>query len=486
MSRASGGQSHPSGGQSRASGGQPALGNGTPEQVHLTWGDDPATSVVVSWGSPARAARPRVRIGQRVILATEQAYTDEATGKVVWTYHAPIPGLRAGATYAYAVTADNDSNARDPFTSTFRTAPASRAAFRFTSFGDLALPDDADAAYTEAGYPAGTVESFQPLFHLMNGGLCGKATAWRGFANGSQFSAASRPWMPVPGLPGLAGPVPYLARYALPSDGAPESAGRWYSFQVGTVVFVCLDSADVTSGTGEPAAQTRWLERTLARARADASVDWVIASSHHAACSSAADCYLGIREEWLPLLDRYEADLLLSGHGAGYERSFPCRGHDPLAGRLPGPDKAVETRRPRAVARIDSDTIDTSQGTVHLVLGSGTGEGAGGGARDGGHAGSTALVRPRAGAALIEDATWSARRDPGGGYGIMVFDVDPGGEAGDHASIKVSCYRSPATGSGKGFPLADDLTHFESFTLVRPRPDRRPGSARDEATAALT
>jgi hypothetical protein len=423
-----------------------------------------------------------VRIGQRVILAREQAYTDEATGKTVWTYHAAVPGLRAGATYAYAVTADNDANAGDPFTSTFRTAPASRAAFRFTSFGDLALPDDAEVAYTQAGYPAGTVESFQPLFHLMNGGLCGTAAAWRGFANGSQFSAASRPWMPVPGLPGPAGPQPYLARYALPTDGAPEAMGRWYSFRVGTVVFACLDSGDVATGGDGHAAQTRWLERTLARARADASVDWVIVSSHHAACSSAAaGCYLGIREEWLPLLDKYEADLLLSGHGAGYERSFPCRGFERLAGRLPGTDKMAETRRPHPVVRTDVDSIDTSQGTVHLILGSGAGspEGADG------HAAGTALVRPRAGVAAVENATWSARRGPAGGYGIVVFDVDPGGEAGDHASIKVSCYRSSGTGSGHGVPLADDLTQFERFTLVRPRSDRRDGHQRAGDTAAV-
>ena len=458
------------------------MGNGTPEQVHLTWGDDPATSVVVSWASPARAVRPRVRIGQRVIFAREQAYTDRATGKTLWTYHAPVPGLRPGATYAYAVTADNDANARDPFTSTFRTAPTSRAAFRFTSFGDLDCPDDAEAAYTEAGYPAGTVESFQPLFHLMNGGLCGAASAWRGFANGSQFSAASRPWMPVPGLPGPAGPEPYLARFALPTDGAPEAMGRWYSFRVGTVLFACLDSADVTTGSSGSVAQTHWLERTLARARADASVDWIIVSSHHAACSSAAaGCYLGIRQEWLPLLDRYEADLLLSGHGAGYERSFPCRGHDLLAGRLPGTGEVVETRRPHAVVRTDGETIDTSQGTVHLTLGAGgvpvSREGTGG------RATGTALVRPRAGVTAIEDATWSARRDPAGGYGIVVFDVDPGGDAGDHASINVTCYRSPDT--GRGTPVTD-VAQFEHFTLVRPRADRRPGRARDDATAVPT
>jgi hypothetical protein len=454
------------------------MGNGTPEQVHLTWGDDPATSVLVSWGSPARAARPRVRIGQRVIFATEQAYTDEATGKTVWTYHAPVPGLRPGATYAYAVTADNDANARDPFTSTFRTAPTSRAAFRFTSFGDLDCPDDAEAAYTEAGYPAGTVESFQPLFHLMNGGLCGTAAAWRGFANGSQFSAASRPWMPVPGLSGPAGPEPYLARFALPTDGAPQARGRWYSFRVATVVFACLDSTDVTSGSSGSAAQTHWLERTLARARADVSVDWIVVSSHHAACSSAAaGCYLGIRQEWLPLLDRYEADLLLSGHGAGYERSFPCRGHDLLSGRLPGPGEMVETRRPHPVVRIDGESIDTSRGTVHLVLGSGAGSVPG----TGGRAAGTALVRPRAGVTAIEDATWSARRDPGGGYGIVVFDVDPGGDGGDHTSIKVTCYRSPGTGSGTS---AADVAQFEHFTLVRPRCDHRLGRARDGETAA--
>jgi hypothetical protein len=29
-----------------------AAGAGTPEQIHLTWGEDPAASVVVSWASP--------------------------------------------------------------------------------------------------------------------------------------------------------------------------------------------------------------------------------------------------------------------------------------------------------------------------------------------------------------------------------------------------------------------------------------------------
>src|SRR6202020_3428366 len=76
-------------------------------------------------------------IGQRVIAADERAYTDTRSGAVVWMYHARVDGLRPGATYAYAVTADNDATAADPFSATFTTAPEGRAAFRFTSFGDL-------------------------------------------------------------------------------------------------------------------------------------------------------------------------------------------------------------------------------------------------------------------------------------------------------------------------------------------------------------
>ena len=110
-------------------------GGGTPEQIHLTWSENPATGVVVSWASPGQARRPRVRIGQRVIPAEPRPYTDGISGETVWTYHARS-APRPGATYAYAVTADNDSDAADPFSSTFRTAPAGQAPFRFTSFGD--------------------------------------------------------------------------------------------------------------------------------------------------------------------------------------------------------------------------------------------------------------------------------------------------------------------------------------------------------------
>jgi predicted secreted protein len=130
-----------------------AAGDGTPEQVHLTWSENPATGVVVSWASAGQARRPRVRIGQRVIPAEPRPYTDGISGETVWTYHARVGGLRPGATYAYAVTADNDSNATDPFSATFRTgtdtADGQRQAKVFTT-ADRPVATSTPGVFTRA------------------------------------------------------------------------------------------------------------------------------------------------------------------------------------------------------------------------------------------------------------------------------------------------------------------------------------------------
>ena len=523
--------------------------DGTPEQIHLTWGADPATSVTVSWASPGEAASPRVMLGHRGssrhqrLPAIQRGYTDGINGETVWTYHAELTGLRPDTAYEYTVTADNDSSA-EPFTATFTTAPRGRVPFRFTSFGDLATPNTQWVlSYGQSAYAVAAVESFQPLFHLLNGDLCYadlnptvQPEVWRDFGNNNQSSAANRPWMPAPGNHevefdnGPQGFTSYLTRYTLPDNGVPDFRGRWYAFQVGSVLFVSLDADDVVyqdagafvagpasltpvASTGNPAiapgtsfyirgysggAQTRWLERTLAAARADPSVDWIIAQMHQIAASSSATgngSDLGIRQAWLPLFDRYEVDLVLNGHDHDYERSFPCRGFDSLVGKEVATGAPAATLRPHPVTTADTGVFDTSQGTVHLVLGCG-GTSAnlddyGADAADGLRQAkvftkpnrpaptSTPYVYARAAADAVEDATWSAKRDTSTGYGIAVFDVDPG-VPGGQTRITVTQYHAvgadpvnPATGA-HGAPTSD-YTEFETFTLVRPRSDARGG-----------
>ncbi|HEX4258176.1 MAG TPA: metallophosphoesterase family protein, partial [Streptosporangiaceae bacterium] len=394
---------------------------GTPEQIHLTWGDDPATSVTVSWASPAEATHPRVVLdGRAVVPAVQRTYTDGINGETVWTYHARIGRLRPGSRHSYTVTADNDSNAAHPFAGSFQTAPHGRAAFRFTSFGDLATPNTAWVlSYGQSAYAVAAVERFQPLFHLLNGDLCyanlnptTQPQVWRDFGNNNQASAANRPWMPCLGNHevefdnGPQGYTSYLTRYSLPGNGEPDFRGRWYAFQVGGVLFISLDASDViyqdgaafvagpaaltpAASTGNPAIaagtsfyirgyshgeQTAWLRRTLAAARRDDSVDWIIVQMHQDATTSSETgngSDRGIRETWLPLFDQYQVDLVVCGHDHDYERSFPVRGFDSDVGTDAATGAPVQTCRPHPVTTTDTGTFDTSRGTVHLILGGG-------------------------------------------------------------------------------------------------------------------
>jgi 3',5'-cyclic AMP phosphodiesterase CpdA len=106
-----------------------------------------------------------------------------------------------------------------------------------------------------------------------------------------------------------------------------------------------------------------WLEKELAAARSDQDVDWVVVCMHQVAISTAdmfngAD--LGIREEWVPLFDKYGVDLVVCGHEHHYERSHPIRGRESNPTMTPVP------------AATTTDEIDTAKGTVHMVIGGGT------------------------------------------------------------------------------------------------------------------
>ena len=184
------------------------------------------------------------------------------------------------------------------------------------------------------------------------------------------------------------GPQGYLAYqtwFTLPDNG--QSApfhGNWYSFKVGSVGVVSINNDDVCyqEGSASPyrqahlrpganqndyiraysgGAQRAWLDRTLAAFRADDEIDWIVVCMHQVAMSSAnfngAD--LGIREQWLPLFDRYGVDLVVAGHEHHYERTHAVRGAE--HGNTSPSGKDLLTPVPHASG--DTRTFDTSRGT---------------------------------------------------------------------------------------------------------------------------
>ena len=495
---------------------QPAVaGTVEPEQLHLQFGQDSATEMTASWATAGSVSRPRLLLGTpsggfgRTIEAETRTYTDGLNGVETITHHARITGLRPDTHYVYEVTHDGAA----PVQGAFRTAPVGRTAFRFTSFGDLGSGNPIWSKSSTNGVTAiHQVEQFDPVVHLMNGDLSyanvnqtNQPGCWADFMNNTQYSSANRPWMPALGNHeieignGDLGYNSYMTRFTLP-DNETKWPNNWYKFQVGSVLFVSLDNNEVVyqndgaydATTGQViynrgysnGAQTAWLERTLASARCDDSVDWIVAYMHQPAMSSSssgAGGDLGIRQQFMDLFYQYGVDLVLAGHDHDYERTYAVRGTD-----------AGTYLRPTVVSH-DTDVVDTSKGLVQLVLG-------GGGTSS--HDDVYGAPDPNAGDVPIaqiyteyeaykvnanetEDATWSAVRDPNTTYpwGIAVFDVDPGSYPGDQTSISMTYYHTPAATADNPYPAP---IAYDSFKAVRQRRDGWWNGADHGAAATLT
>jgi 3',5'-cyclic AMP phosphodiesterase CpdA len=483
----------------------PAAGSPAPPVagLHLQFGADASTQMTVSWHTLEPVKNPRVMVGrldgklEQTAKAETASYTDGKSRKVVTAYHAKITALRPDTAYIYAAVHDG----ADAEFGSFRTAPRGRARFTFTSFGDQGTPTIGRLVPPPAGErtmpfvndnlgsPAAAdttmgVERVAPLLHLFNGDLCyanlahDRVRTWWDFWENNSRSARKRPWMPSPGNHenelgnGSIGYKAYQTYFAVPEAlGQSEvTKGLWYAFTVGAVRVISLHNDDICyQDAGDSyvrgyskGAQKAWLETELAATRRNRDIDWVVVCMHQVAVSTAdktngAD--LGIREEWGPLFDTYGVDLVVCGHEHHYERSHPVRGHE-----------ANPTLTPIPMAT-DVNTIDTSKGTVHMVIGGGGTSrpsnmefftppqcrvitGVEDPAPGGGH---------RKPIYVSEAAPWSANRNPGHAYGFAAFAVDPGDRPGGTTTIKVTYY--DVTGPD------GQLAPFESFTLTRPRRD---------------
>ncbi|HEX9035195.1 MAG TPA: metallophosphoesterase family protein [Streptosporangiaceae bacterium] len=468
-----------------------------PGQLHVQFGADATSEVAVSWATPAAVSRPRLRLGTGSagygleVAAEERTYTEALTGETVWTYHARLERLSPDTQYVYEVLNDGAS----PQGGMFRTGPAGRSrGFRFTSFGDQAIPAPVGLGLgphtPNAGYIVPAVESLDPLFHLFNGDLCyanvsdQPVATWASFFTNNSRSAANRPWMPSAGNHenevgnGPQGYLSYQTRFELPDNGSAEFRGNWYAFTVGSVRVISLNNDDVCYQDGgfsgyrrdhvpgyvansydpyivgySSGLQRQWLEVELAAAQASADIDWIVVCMHQVAMSSAhfngAD--LGIRQQWLPLFDKYGVDLVVAGHEHHFERTFPVRGV--LSG------SALLTPAPQGS---DPYQMDTSTGTVHMIIGGGGHSFPTPGADfDSPHdgvlitgvgSGSPQSQHPTI--TTTEPAPWSAYRDLQTPYGFAAFDVAPR-EPGGTTSITVTHY-----GASAGSPTYSPLDQF--------------------------
>ncbi len=160
------------------------------------------------------------------------------------------------------------------------------------------------------------------------------------------------------------------------AGGVASGSKMNYSFDYANVHVISMDSEgeDGTRLSDTTGRQAQWLKLDLAANKQP----WTIVFFHHSVFtkgshnSDTEDELVQIRQKLLPILERYNVDLVLNGHSHVYERSYLLKGHYGLSSTFNAAQHAVST----SSARYDGSTnscpiINKQSGTIYVIAGSG-------------------------------------------------------------------------------------------------------------------
>jgi hypothetical protein len=284
----------------------PYLQHVTAGSADLTWvgASDPSLSVEVSKTDGTVLASPSVALDSTAKVRS---------GASQWV--APVQPLESATIYCYDV---RDTNAVSERLG-FRTAPAAGrdAVVRFIAFGDSGEGGSDQAALREQ---MATV-SFDFMIHV---GDMAYESGTRAELEQKFFTPYADYLRYFPVFPasgnheyGTEDAAPFREAFVLPENGGPEGKERWYSFNWGDVHFVALD----TERMGP--LQAAWLEADLTANH----LPWTIVYGHRPPFSSGGHGSDGtFRTYFLPILEKHQVPLVLTGHDHHYERTTPQNG----------------------------------------------------------------------------------------------------------------------------------------------------------------
>jgi len=281
----------------------------TPTSLYVCWHAAPGTESTVEYGLTGA-------LGQ-VVTGNHHEF-DSST---IWHW-AQLTGLTPGTTYFYRCLTDT---ATSPIRS-FRTQPPDSQTdlhVRFACYGDNRT-DTAMHAAVIAAMREKVVELYgedicQNLNVVMNVGDI--------VTNGWSLSQYENEYFVPIGT--ISGEVPFMVSignheaeadyfydYMLYEDVAGSEGERYYSFRIGPVLFICLNSN--TQGAG----QVTWLQSQLVAAESNEEIDWVFTFLHHPGRSEIwpDGNTAWVQYQVIPLLAQYsKAEALLYGHSHNYE-----------------------------------------------------------------------------------------------------------------------------------------------------------------------
>ncbi|WP_103020145.1 fibronectin type III domain-containing protein [Salinibacter altiplanensis] len=115
--------------------------------------------------------------------------------------------------------------------------------------------------------------------------------------------------------------VHWRPQFTLPTNGPEGLKETVYYLDHQGMRIVALNTEAARNDDEVLAAQTEWLRSTLEDTRQDDEIRWIVATFHHPMFSSGEGrTNERLREEWRPIFDEYNVDLVMQGHDHTYAR----------------------------------------------------------------------------------------------------------------------------------------------------------------------
>jgi predicted phosphodiesterase len=299
--------------------GQVSSGSSSVDQIHLSWTQETATTMTITWHTTSSTNPTRVQFGTTTNYGSIAGGTTYASSGTGYLHQVTLTGLQPETRYIYRVSGDDGSWSENH---SFLTAPRDYGDFRFLAVADMGrnsnsitisnLMASRNAAFTVGAgdyWYSDDEDNVDEWFNI-NEPLMSQAPFMpaRGNHEGGNHETSY--------------PNRYPTRFALPP---PEN---YYSFRYGASHFLIVDTnIDLKPGSS----QRDFIEADLQAAAADPGVRWIFAVHHHPPFSSTTFESLTVRDELSPVYDRWGVDVVITGHAHLYERTFPVKADGTVA-----------------------------------------------------------------------------------------------------------------------------------------------------------